>query len=242
MYILGFYWKESSPVTSQLINGYVCRALSSFCENLTSHSFAVPDYQSRKTKIHNFTYHTSRRTVVLVRLLVHLFRSADTVRVFKLEMDLCPHPTLGMLNFLLFFLFWSKLILSANNCSPVYRPHVDQKSPSYVDLLCGFATWICYEDEDANFDNVQVSVHYTLFYIYSYHFKGDFHNTSFNGEHVGSATAPGTPYNSPVDLTHSGSSDESHDGRKPKTRKRSRETTGSAYVRRSFRLKRQKFC
>ena len=50
MYISGFYWTESSPVTSHLVNGYICRAISAFCENLTSHSFAVPDYQSKKPK------------------------------------------------------------------------------------------------------------------------------------------------------------------------------------------------
>ena len=100
MYISGIYWTESSPVTSHLVNGYICSAISAFCENLTSHSFAVPDYQSKKTQIHNFIYNDSCNTTV--RMLVHLFRSADTVRIYRLEMDLCPN--LGMLNFLLFFI------------------------------------------------------------------------------------------------------------------------------------------
>ena len=109
MYISGFYWKESSPVevTSQLVNGYISRAISEFCEMLSSNSFSVPDFQSRKTQIHQFTYHTSRYTTV--RLLVHLFRSADTVRCFKLELDLCSDPTPGMLN-LFFFPFFVILI------------------------------------------------------------------------------------------------------------------------------------
>ena len=56
MYISGFYWTESSPVTSHLVNGYICRAISAFCENLTSHSFAVPDYQSKNPKFTTFAH------------------------------------------------------------------------------------------------------------------------------------------------------------------------------------------
>ena len=45
-----------NPVTSHLVNGYICRAISAFCENLTSHSFAVPDYQSKNPKFTTFAH------------------------------------------------------------------------------------------------------------------------------------------------------------------------------------------
>ena len=109
MYISGFFWKSSSTeeVTARLVNGYIIRAISQFCDMLSYTSFIAPSFQSRKTQIDSFTYSTSRNTTC--RLLVHLFRSADTVRCFKLELDLCPEPTPGMLN-LFFFPFFVILI------------------------------------------------------------------------------------------------------------------------------------
>ena len=93
IYILGFYWRRSGDVTSRLVNGYLLRAISAFCETLAPHSFAVPIYQSKQTQIHNFLFDLPCGTTC--RLLCHLFRGSDSSRLFRLEIDLCPN--IGMI-------------------------------------------------------------------------------------------------------------------------------------------------
>ena len=237
MYISGFYWKSSSTeeVTARLVNGFIIQALNQFCDMLSHTSFIAPSFQSRKTQIHSFTFSTSQNTTC--RMLVHLFRSADIVRCFKFELDLCPEPTPGMLN-LFFFPFFCYFDLTC-----FYQPMLIRLFIVHIQIVRARHTSICFMPMKKLSILTMNRFRYVILIVYLFlsFFKGDYRNTSLASDYVGSDTVPVTPCNSPVDLTRE-SSDESPHGRKPKTRKRSRETSGSAFIRRSYRLKRRKFC
>ena len=237
MYISGFFWKSSSTeeVTARLVNGFIIQALNQFCDMLSYTSFIAPSFQSRKTQIHSFTFSTSQNTTC--RMLVHLFRSADIVRCFKFELDLCPEPTPGMLN-LFFFPFFCYFDLTCFYQSMLIRQFIVQSQ-----IMRAQRTSIFF----MQMKNLSILTlnrfRYVILIVYLFlsFFKGDYRNTSLATDDVESDTVPETPCNSPVDLTRDSGDDSPH-GQKTKTRKRSRETSGSAFIRRSCRLKRKKFC